>query len=244
MIDWLIGKIENRVVAEVLNLLFFGGGVFAFFKITIVMYSTRIFSFYWIYRDRKKFENHKIFLAIDSLRNKKDIAIGVLDPVKKDIIVDVFEIELIQLKKVLKMNLRRLFKRNIKQYTGSFSDFKIDKIISMFYDEFISCRELVEESARSKFTIYGGMTQQDFNRFWKLYLEIFQDYEIIMMESLHKYRNHKDIYKALFFILDDFLMIVEIMYKSLAHRFNRLNGRSYGISYKGNTIGQSDDYNQ
>lgn len=238
--DWLIEKFQSKLISQFLYFLAFGGGLFGFFKMILVLYSTRLFSFYWVYRHKDRFYNHKVFTLIDSLRNTEYIAIGVMDTVKKDIIADIFKIEIKQLKKTLRMILRKVFKNNITEYTSSFSDFEIKSIVYMFHIEFYNSRSLVELVARSRFTNYGGMTHDDFNKFWKLYCEIMQDYELVIMESLHKYKNHKDIYQAMFFMLDDFLMLVEIMYKSFAGKFNRLNGRSNGIVYKGGAIGDSD----
>jgi hypothetical protein len=57
------------------------------------------------------------------------------------------------------------------------------------------------------------MSQEDFNRLWNLYKEINQDYIIIIYESLNKYKNQKDMYRVLWFILDDYAMLIEIIYK-------------------------------
>ena len=235
--DWLIGLFKNKLFSELLAFILYGSGIFAFLKISIWIYSQRIFSFYWMYKHKKRFYTHKLFDLIDSFQSyKKDVATGVLDPVKKEIVSDLFHLELAKMKQIVKSNLDKLFKSNFKEYINSFPKFDMENIINDFYYDYMESREALEIKARLKFTKLG-MSQEDFNRLWGLYEEIFQDYLIILLESFNKYRSHKDIYRATFFLLDDYYMLIEIIYKSLPHKFNRLNGRSYGIQYKGGKIG-------
>jgi len=235
--DWLYSLIKSKFISEILSFIFYGSGIFAFLKLSIWIYSQKMFSFYWIYKHRNKFETHRVFDLIDSIQSyKKDVATGVLDPIKKEILEELFSIEITKIKKILSSNLKQIFKNNLKEYIHSFFKFDMDRIIHLFYYEYMEKRDSVESLARLRLTKLG-MTHEDFNKLWSLYEEICTDYHIVLFETLNKYRSHKDIYRAMFFILDDYAMIIEIMYKSIAHKFNRLNGRSYGIKFKGGSIG-------
>lgn len=236
VINFLISILKSRFIEQIYSFIFYGGGLFLFLKVSVSFYSQRLFSFYWLYKHRHRLFNHKVFQLIDSIEKRRDIAVDVMDPIKKEIIADIFAIELHKIRQILKMNLRRLFKRDIKSYIKTFADFKSENIVNLFYSEYINNRVSVESNARIQLTRFG-MPHEDFNRLWRLYQEIHQTYEIIVRLALNKYLEHRDIYKATFLIMDEFAMLVELIDSSLALHFNRLNGRSYGIAYKGGKIG-------
>ncbi len=234
--EFWINLFKERILKDIFSLVFYGTGVIAFLKLTIWVNSHRLFSFYHIYVHKHKYCNHVVFKNIDFLQYSKNVAIDVIDTTKKEIVTDLFKLEMVKIRHLLKMNLKQIFKKNKTEYLRSFDEFNVSKIIEIFYNEYIISRELIKTLARIKFNKYG-MPQHDFNRLWGLYEEITRDYEIMLYENLNRYKNHKDIYKILWSILDDFNIYLQIVYKTLGNRFNRLNGRSFGISYKGGTIG-------
>lgn len=236
MIDFLLNVIKDKLITDVLSLIFYGSGVIAFLKLTIWVNSQKLFSFYRIYAHRKRYYNHHVFKNIELFEYKKDVSIEVIDPVKKEIVSDLFQLEIMKIRQVLKMNLKRIFKRNKTEYLQSYSEFNMDFLINLFYHEYVESRILIESLARTRFTRFG-MPQADFNRLWKLYKELSSDYEITLYESLNRYKSQRDMYRVLWFILDDFDMYLQIVYRSIGNKFNRLNGRSFGILYKGGMIG-------
>jgi len=236
VIDFLIALFKSKLMSEAINFIFYGGGLFLFLKVSVSFYSHRLFSFYWLYKHKDRLFSHKVFDIIQSIENKKDIAVGVVDPIKKEIIADLFTIEIDKIRQILKMNLRRIFKRDVKSYIKTFGDFKSETFVNLFHSEYSNNRLSVESKARNQMTRFG-MSHEDFNKLWRLYQEIHQTYEIIIRISLSKYSNRKDVYQTVFFILDEFAMLILLIDESLAMNFNRLNGRSYGISYKGGKIG-------
>ena len=236
MWDLVLKILKEKFVADVFSLVFYGTGVIAFLKLTIWMNSQRLFAFYRIYSNKNKFYKHHVFKNIELFQYKKNVAIEVMDPTKKEIVADLFQIEIMKIRQVLKMNLKRIFKRNKTEYLQSYSDFNMNSLINLFYHEYVDSRDLVESLARTRFTRFG-MPQNDFNRLWRLYAELTSDYEITLYESLNRYRTQRDMYRVLWFILDDFDMYLQIVYRSIGNKFNRLNGRSFGILYKGGLIG-------
>lgn len=236
MSDVFFHILKEKIITDILSFIFYGSGVIAFLKLTIWMNSQRLFSFYRIYAHRKRFYKHHVFNNIELFQYKKDVSIEVMDPVKKAIVSDLFQLEIIKIRQVLKMNLKRIFKRNKTEYLQSYSDFNMNFLINLFYHEYVASRDLIEALARTRFTRFG-MPQADFNRLWRLYEELTSDYEITLYESLNRYRTQRDMYRVLWFILDDFDMYLQIVYRSIGNKFNRLNGRSFGILYKGGLIG-------
>lgn len=241
MYDFLISVAKEQFVKDVLSLFFYSGGVIAFLKLTIWVNSQRLFSFYRIYANKDKFFNHYVFKNIELFQYKKQVSIDVLDPIKKEIVSDLFQFELLKIKQVLVMNLKRIFKKSKTDYLKTYSDFNMEFLINLFYHEYVESRDLIKIIAKEEFSKFG-MPENDFNRLWRLYEEITSDYEIILYESLDRYKIQKDMHRVLWFILDDFNMYLKIIYRSIGNKFNRLNGRSFGISYKGGMIG--DDASQ
>jgi hypothetical protein len=239
MIEYIIHLLQNRFWVELFSLFLYGGGLLGLIKVTIWMYSWRAFSFYWVWKHRDRFVEHEIFEVIDRLSTRKDVATVVIDHAKKEIVSDLFRIEMLKIKQVLKMNLRHIIKKDFGTYMTKehWHSFKADKLVTLFINEYLDSRNTVEAKARVEFT-RNGMSQEHFNRLWALYCEMSQLYEIIITESLSKYYKHRDIYRILSFIMDDFQMLVEIIYKSIGANFNRLNGRSWGIAYKGRAVGE------
>ena len=231
--------LKDKILWEILNLLFYGGGLIALLKITVWFYSQKIFSFYYVWIHRERFNQHPIFVLIDELYRKNSIAFSVFDLTKKEILSDLFEIELIKIRQCVKINLSKIIKSNLKEYLTSWDRFLSEKIVMDFYLDYIENRDGAEQMAKNRF-LNSGMSHENFVRLWAIYREICIDFELIMGEVLLRYRHYKDVYRVLSFILDDFQMLVEIKFKSLPSKFNRLNGRSYGIEYKGNAIGGKD----
>jgi len=228
--------VKDKILWEVMNLLFYGGGLIALLKLTVWFYSQKIFSFYYVYRNRSRFESHAVFKLIDELYLKNSIGVSVFDLTKKEILSDLFEIELIKVRQCLTMNLSRIIRPSLKEYFSGWGNFLSEKIVMNFYLDYIETKTTAEQMAKNRF-LNSGMSHDDFIRLWSLYREITLDFELIIGEVLLRYRKHKDVYRVLTFILDDFRMLVEIKFKSLPSKFNRLNGRSYGIQYKGQAIG-------
>lgn len=236
MFEFLIAIGKEQLVKDVFSLFFYSSGVIAFLKLTIWVNSQRLFSFYRIYANKDKFFHHHVFKNIELFEYKKQVSIDVLDPIKKEIVADLFQLELLKVKQVLVMNLKRIFKKTKTDYLKTYPDFNMEFLINLFYHEYVQSRELIKTTAKEQF-MKNGMPESDFNRLWRLYEEITSDYEITLYESLDRYKIQKDMYRVLWFILDDFNMYLKIIYRSIGNKFNRLNGRSFGISYKGGMIG-------
>jgi hypothetical protein len=69
-----------------------------------------------------------------------------------------------------------------------------------------------------------------------IYEEEMYIYETLLVEFLEVLSSKKNIYETLWFILNSFEAIVETTYKTIGNRFNLLNGRLTGITYKGYSL--------
>lgn len=220
-----------------LKFLLYGGGVFGFLKVLVLMNGWRIFSFFRVYWNQEKLFNHKLFNKIDFLIKSGYLVYNVKDIAKKEIAKDLVIIELFRIKQILKNNLKIILKNNLKDYIKSFSEFKAENVVSLFINEYTESRAVSKEFARRKITKNSFMTQEDFNRFWSLYSEISITYEVFIFESIVTLKHRKNIYQTIWHILDNFEVLVELIFKTVGHNINIMNGRSYGIKYKGYTIG-------
>lgn len=229
--------IYDKLIIDFFKFVLFGGGLLGFLKALVYMNGWRIFSFLRVYWNKDRLFNHKLFNKIDFLIKSGYLVYNVKDIAKKEIAKGLVIIELFRIKQILKNNLKIILKNNLKDYIKSFSEFKAENVVSLFINEYTESRAVSKEFARRKITKNSFMTQEDFNRFWSLYSEISITYEVSIFESLVNLKHRKNIYQTLWHILDNFEVLVELIFKTVGHNINIMNGRSYGIKYKGYTIG-------
>jgi hypothetical protein len=225
----------RKIFNEFVYFLLYGAGIFSVLKITIWVYSQRLFSLFYVWKHRHKFESHRVFMELDVLEKSKQIYQQTIEPGKKELAGDIFYLEIVRFKQLLRMNLKRVYKRSWKEYITNFKEFNSKSICELFINEFKESRHILESMARMRFTRFG-MSQKDFNRFWQLYEEMFYTYEAVLTASIDTRSNSNDVYRTLYGILDDHYTIARIINMTLAHKFNLLNGRAKGITYRGNKI--------
>jgi hypothetical protein len=232
---------QNFIIRSIFELLFYGGGIFGIAWTIIYINSMRIFSFIKIYPNKNKYINHSVFYVIDRILRGSYITASIYDLGKKAIAEDLIHLEVFRVKQILKNNLKFIINRNKFQYLKSFNQLKIDKVVLLFINEYIESKSLMEIFARNKMTRNNYMSQDDFNRFWKVYKEHTSDLGIGIYDSLNKLLRRKNLYECLFHILDEFETHVEVYEKTIAKRLNSMNGRIDGICYKGFIIGEKNN---
>jgi hypothetical protein len=235
--DWDTKLIQTIAYDNFLKYIITGGGILGIFKAILWLQGFRIISFVRVYWNKKEFLNHSVFYKINDLLKNKFLINTINDLGKKEIANDLIHLEILRVKQILKNNLKFLFKKNVINYLQSFSEFDSATISKLFINEFINSKSQMESFARNKLTRNNQMSQQDFNRFWPVYVEFTNIYEMVLHESIHLYLNRKNVYGSLWDILDHFEMLVELMSKTLGHQINSMNGRLDGVTYKGRVIG-------
>lgn len=223
---------------NIFQIVFSVGAVLSGIKIMLVFHGWRIFSFIRVYKHRKEFYDHKIFYKIESILSGKYIENSIQDIAKKEIAKDIIEIEMKLMRRILRFNLHHIFKKNLWLYLKTFPEFKNEKIVKLFREEFTKSRTEFERRARDTLTRNGYMSQTDFNRFLKVYSEFFVVYEIQTIESIEIFSERKNIYGTLWDMLAAFDAVLETMHKTIAHKFNLMNGRIDWIEYKGHVVGE------
>jgi hypothetical protein len=230
--DFFINFFHNQFIQFVLT----GGGFIGFIKVILLLNGWRIYSFYRVYKHRDRFLSHPVFKKIDYLLKSNIETAQLKNLARKELANDILRVELFRIKQILKNNLKFILKQSSRDYLYSYKDFTSKYISELFIKEFMDYKSMQHSFARNKLTKNDYMSQDDFNRFWHVYLEYSMTYEIIVYESLSIYHDKKNLYGVLWAILDHFEILVEIISKTTAHKVNIMNGRVVGIQYKGYKI--------
>jgi hypothetical protein len=237
----LIGDVKDFIIYSFLKNQFIqfiltGGGIIGVLKVLLLLNGWRLYSFIRVYKNKTRFLDHSIFKKINFLLKSDTVNYTIQNLAKKELANDIMKIELYRIKLILKNNLKHIFKSTLKEYILNYTNFNARYITNLFIDEYFEYKEHQKQFARNKMTKNDYMSQEDFNKFWTLYIEYSRTYEIIIYESLNIYPNKKNIYGILWAILDHFEILVEIISKTTSHKLNIMNGRATGIKYKGYEI--------
>jgi hypothetical protein len=229
---------------HLIQIVFSIGTILGGFKFFLIANGWKIISFVRAYRNKNKFMNHDIFHKIHEILNNRTIENSIIDIAKKEIAKDIIEIEVKIVKKILKMNLKFIFKGSLMDYIKSYSTFSSGNLVNLFRNEYLESRSLFLQMARQRLTKNGYMSQEHFNSFMIVYLEFSAVYEIMIIENLEALSKKKNIYSTLWVIMDCFEVLLEVIYKTISHKINLMNGRVHGINYKGYLIGKNYKYFQ
>ena len=221
----------NLLSNNLFNILFSLGTIFGGLKLFIWINSMKIVSMIRIYLNRKKFFQHKVFYLIDDIIKNPVLVNSIVNVGRKEISKKVLIVQLNSIKILLKNYLKYIIKIN---NLFSINNFSSRFITSLLRDEYLKHIDMLGDKLR--IVLMKHMSEQDFNKFMAVYEEEMYIYEILLIEFLEVLSDKKNIYETLWFILNSFEAIVETIYKTIGNRFNLLDGRLTGITYKGYSL--------
>lgn len=228
----MLNALNNWILKEILIFILLGGGIFyhIFFE------STRIYAYIKILLNRNRFKHHEVFYKIEHLRNV-DFLNSIDDDCKRQIFSDANELELKQLKIVLKIILRYIVRDTFKNCFKDNIDskrFNNTSIIKYVINEHSTQRKNLFDILRIKFK--SNMTEDDFNKFIKIYYEITEEYFLIVYIFLGHLLNKKNFYRNIWLIFDQYFYMLSIYEITLPNKINRINGNMQGLKYKGYVV--------
>jgi hypothetical protein len=227
----VLKAVGNLLSNNLFNILFSLGTIFGGLKLFIWINSMKIVSMIRIYFNRKKFFQHKVFYLIDDIIKNPVLVNSIVNVGRKEIAKKVLILQLKSIKILLKNYLKYVIRIN---NLFSINNFSSESIVSLLRDEYLRHIDLLGDKLR--IVLIKHMSEQDFNKFMAVYEEEMYIYETLLVEFLEVLSSKKNIYETLWFILNSFEAIVETEYKTIGNRFNLLNGRLTGITYKGYSL--------
>jgi len=227
----ILKAIGNIFSNNLFNILFSLGTIFGGLKLFIWINSMKIVSMIRIYINRKKFFHHKVFYLIDDIVKNPVLVNSIVNVGRKEIAKKVLTIQLNSIKILLKNYLKYVLRIN---NLFLFNNFSSEFIVNLLRDEYLKHIDLLGDKLR--IVLVKHMSEQDFNKFMAVYEEEMYIYETLLIEFLEVLSDKKNIYETLWLVLNNFEAIVETIYKTIGNRFNLLNGRLSGITYKGYSL--------